>query len=114
MPLVTADELALTLGYPTPTGDPTIIEVANAADQWTTYYLTPTDTAGDPIDHTQHDYCRRAALEVAVNMMQSASAAGGQPVAADFTPAPYQMGASLLRRISGIVGPCRDVMGMVG
>ena len=108
MPLVTPDELAVTLGYPAPTGDPTIIEVANAADQWTIVYLTPN------IDHTAHDYCRRAALEVAVNMMQSASAAGGQPVAADFTPAPYQMGASLMRRISGIVGPCRDVNGMVG
>lgn len=107
-PLVTADELAATLGMPVPTTNADVASVAAAADTFLTPYLTP------GVDHTTHDADRRAALEIAVNMYQSAKSAGGQPVSVDFTPAPYQMGASLMRRVSGIIAPCRDVAGMVG
>lgn len=108
MPLVTADDVARVLGMPTPTANPDVATAATGADEWLTAFLTP------DIDHTAHAACRSAALEVAVNMYQAARTAGGQPVNADFTPAPYQMGASLLRRVSGMVAPCRDVAGMVG
>lgn len=107
--LVTADELAVALGLPTPTDEDSPLNVcADAASSWLVQYLTP------DVDHSEHAYCRRAALEVAVNMWQSATAAGGQPVNADFTPAPYQMGASLLRRVAGIIAPCRPASGLVG
>ena len=107
-PMVTPDELASTLGKPTPTTDPDVSASTDAANGWLGYFLT------DTVDHSTHPWCKRAALEVAVSMFQSPKAAGGQPVNADFTPAPYAMGASMVRRISGMVGPCRAVKGMVG
>lgn len=107
-PLVTADELAAALAMPVPTTNSDVVAAASAADEWLAQFLT----AG--VDHSQHGYCRRAALEVSVNMYQSARAAGGQSVSVDGTPAPYVMGASLVRRVSGIIGPCRAVSGMVG
>lgn len=107
-PLVTADNLAFTLGMPVPTTNPDVVAAATAADGWLTKFLTTS------ADHSTHEWCRRAALEVAVSMYQSPKSAGGQPVNADFTPAPYAMGASMIRRVAGMVGPCRDVTGMVG
>lgn len=107
--LVTADELAVALGLPTPTDEDSPLTVcADAASSWLVQYLTR------DVDHSEHSYCRRAALEVSVNMWQSATAAGGQPVNIDFTPAPYTMGASLLRRVAGIIAPCRPASGLVG
>ena len=107
-PLVTADELAAALGMPTPNTNADVAASVDAANGWLVGFLTA------DVDHADHAYCKRAALEIAVNMFQSPKAAGGQPVNADFTPAPYAMGASLMRRISGIVGPCRAVGSMVG
>jgi hypothetical protein len=113
MALVTAAELATALGMPAAT-DPRLTEAADAADTWLIQYLRATDADGNPIDHDQHSYDRQAALTVAVEIWQSATAAGGQSVAADFSPAPYQTGAPLLRRVSGLIAPCRATQGMVG
>ena len=49
-----------------------------------------------------------------MEIWQSATAAGGQGVGVDLMPAPYQMGAPLLRKVSGLIAPCRAVQGMVG
>ena len=106
MALVTASELAQALGMPLST-NPALDEVAAAADTWLARFLTPTD-------HSSHEYCKRAALEVAVNMWSSPTAAAGQPVGIDFQPGPYQMGPSLIRKVSGLIAPCRSVAGMVG
>lgn len=106
--LVTPDELAAALGMPTPSTNPDVAASCDAANEWLAYFLVPA------IDHSTHAYCKRAALEIAVSMYQSPKSAGGQPVNADFTPAPYAMGASMMRRISGMVGPCRSVTGLVG
>jgi hypothetical protein len=107
-PMVTADELAAALGMPVPTTNADVTASVDAANGWIHHFLTTT------ADHSTHAWCKRAALEVSVSMFQSPKAAGGQPVNADFTPAPYAMGASMVRRIAGMVGPCRDVKGMVG
>ena len=109
--LVTADELARALGMPTPSTNPAVSACAEAADAWIRHYLTAED-ATDP--HDAHAWDRQGALEVAVNLWQSAKSAGSQPVSADFTPAPYTLGPSLIRRVSGVIAPCRDVTGMVG
>jgi hypothetical protein len=106
--LVTADELANALGMPVPSTNPDVAAAVAAANEWLVKFLTPA------VDHSTHAYCKRAGLEVAVSMFQSPKSAGGQPVNADFSPAPYAMGASMIRRVSGIVGPCRAVTGMVG
>jgi hypothetical protein len=107
-PLVTADELAAALGKPVPSTDTDVEASVDAANGWLVQYLTPL------LDHSTHDWCKRAGLEIAVSMYQSPKSAGGQQINADFTPAPYAMGASLLRRVSGMVGPCRAIKGMVG
>lgn len=106
--LVTPDELAAVLGMPVPSTNPDVVASCDAANAWLAKFLTP------DVDHSAHAYCKRAALEISVSMFQSPKSAGGQPVNADFTPAPYAMGASMLRRVSGMVGPCRAVSGMVG
>lgn len=115
MALVEPDELAAALGKPTPTSEQAVIDCADAASEWLLLYLTQQDATGQPIDHTAHNYCRRGALAVAVDMWQAAKAAGGQSVSADgtFVPGPT-LGAALLKRVSGIVGPCRDVKGLIG
>jgi hypothetical protein len=106
--MVTPDELAATLGKPVPNTDGDVVASVDAANGWLAVFLT------DTVDHSTHAWCKRAALEISVSMYQSPRSAGGQPVNADFTPAPYAMGASMMRRISGMVGPCRAVDGMVG
>lgn len=106
--LVTPDELAAVLGMPVPNVNPDVVASCDAANAWLVKFLTP------DVDHSAHAYCKRAALEISVSMFQSPKSAGGQPVNADFTPAPYAMGASMMRRVSGMVGPCRAVSGMVG
>jgi hypothetical protein len=106
--MVTPDELAAALGKPVPNTDADVTASATAATEWLALFLT------DTVDHSTHSWCKRAALEVSVSMFQSPKAAGGQPVNADFTPAPYAMGASMIRRVAGMVGPCRAVRGMVG
>ena len=113
-PLVTADDLADALGMATPAADPELVTVADAADTWLVQYLKRTDADGTPIDHSQHAYCKRAALELSVELWQSATAAGGQPVSVEFAPTPYQLGLSLLRKVSGAIAPCRDTASMVG
>jgi hypothetical protein len=113
-PLVNADDLAAALGKPVPCNEPAVIEVANAADTWLVQYLTDVDADGNPIDHSTHDYCKRAALRVAVETWSASVSAGGQPVSNDFQPSPYALGNTLLRMVAGLIAPCRDVKGLIG
>ena len=113
-PLVTGDELAAALGKPVPNTDATVDECANAADAWLIQFLRASDAEGQPIDHSAHDYCRRSALRVAVETWQGGKSAGGQPASLDFAPSPYTLGNSLLRMVSGLIAPCRDIGGLVG
>ena len=112
-PLVTADELAAALGKPVPCSEQAVIDCADAASTWLVQYLVVVAADGSTLDHSTHTYCRRGALTVAVDMWQAGKAAGGQSLAADFTPGPT-LGSALLRRVSGVIGPCRDVGGLIG
>ena len=100
MALVTGDDLATALGYPTPNVDPSIDACATAAEE----VLTPLLASPTP----ENDATRHAALVIAVDVWQSRTAAGGQPVGLDFQPGPYQMGRSLTTRVAGLIAPYRD------
>jgi hypothetical protein len=113
-PLVTADDLAAALGKPVPCVEKTVIEVASAADTWLVQYLRADDADGNPIDHSTHDYCKRAALRVAVETWSASVSAGGQPVSNDFQPTPYALGNTLLRMVAGLIAPCRDTGSLIG
>jgi hypothetical protein len=114
MPLVTGDDLAAALGKAVPCDEQPVIDVANAADRWLVQYLTELDADGNYIDHDEHDYCKRAALRVAVETWSASVSAGGQPISNDFQPSPYALGNTLLRMVSGLIAPCRDVKGLIG
>jgi len=49
-----------------------------------------------------------AMLEIAVDVFQSRTAAGGQTQGIDFIPAPYRMGKSLFQRVAGLLVSYRD------
>lgn len=104
--LVTADELAAVLGYPTPTSDMAIAACAAAAE----FVLVPLLPDPTPVNAaTKH-----AGLIIGVDIWQSRTAAGGQPVALDFQPGPYQMGRSLTTRVAGLIAPYRDTGALAG
>jgi hypothetical protein len=107
-PLVTAAELADALTLPPTSVTNVVAECAAASDGWLRQYLTP------GADHSEHPWCRKAALRVAVETWSASKSAGGQPVSNDFAPTPYALGNSLLRMVAGIIAPCRDTSGMVG
>jgi hypothetical protein len=49
-----------------------------------------------------------------VEIFQARTAAGGQPVAVDFSPGPYRLSVWLTRRVMSLLGPYLNVGGMVG
>ena len=51
---------------------------------------------------------------MAVDLWQSRTAAGGQPVALDFAPGAYRLSRFLLSSVSALLGPCRDARSLVG
>lgn len=114
--LVTGEELAdaLLLPYDSQTPDATLDQVAAAADAIMVSLLTPTDSAGQAIDHGTHEWCKEAALGVATEMFQARTAVGGQPVGLDFQPGAYRLSVWVTRRVQGVVGQCWDVRGMIG
>ena len=104
--LVTADELASALGYPTPNTDPAIDACVEAAVQVLVPLLDPSVPESAATKH--------AGLIIAVDIWQSRTAAGGQPIALDFQPGPYQMGRSLTSRVAGLIAPYRDTGALAG
>jgi hypothetical protein len=107
MALIDGQDLAAVLGLTYADDDDAFDQVASAADAVVTGLLTPRD-------HTGHPQCVEAALAVGVEIWQARTAAGGQPVALDFTPSTYRLSSYLTKRVSALVSGCTDVRGMVG
>lgn len=107
MALIDGTDLAGVLGLTYASDSASFDQVASAADAVVTGLLTPRD-------HTGHPACVEAALAVGVEVWQSRTAAGGQPVALDFTPSTYRLSSYLTKRVSALVASCADVRGMVG
>jgi len=107
MALITGTDLAGVLGLTYADDEETFDQVADAADETVSSLLTPRD-------HTGHARCIEAATAVAVEIFQSRTAAGGQPVAVDFTGSSYRLSVWLTRRVASLTAGCQDVKGMVG
>lgn len=107
MALIDGQDLADVLGLTYADDSAAFDQVASTADAVVTGLLTPRD-------HTGHPACVEAALAVGVEVWQARTAAGGQPVALDFTPSTYRLSSYLTKRVSALVASCVDVGGMVG
>jgi hypothetical protein len=104
MAIVTGADVAAALGLPSTTA--TLDGVAAVADQLITPYVTTTGST-DPVPAP----VREAGIVMAIDILQNRTAAGGQSVGMDGQPGPYRMGASLLARVQGLLGPWLDVRG---
>lgn len=108
MALLTGEELAdaLQLEY---AGDaiPVLDQVADAASDLIGYLITPAALIAEP------PACKEAALSVGSEIFQARTAAGGEAVGIDFTPAP-RMSVWVTRRVMALLGPYLAVGGMVG
>ena len=109
MALVTGQELAdaLDLDYLDPL-DAVLDQVAEAADDVVGSLITAAADVAEPAA------CKEAALSVGVEMFQARTAAGGQPVATDFTPGPYRLSVWMTKRVHALLSPYMKVGGMVG
>lgn len=89
--------------------DATLDEVCSAVNEAISPLLTP------DIDHELHANCRQAALGMAVQVWQSRNAPGGQMIGLDFNPqwTPHLLGAGLVMRFQGLLGPCMTYGGVV-
>jgi len=107
--LVTGQELAdaLDLDYLDPL-DAVLDQVAEAADDVVGSLITAAADVAEPAA------CKEAALSVGVEMFQARTAAGGQPVATDFTPGPYRLSVWMTKRVHALLAPYMKVGGMVG
>jgi hypothetical protein len=108
MALLTGLELAdaLQLEY---VGDavPVLDQVAEAASDLIGYLITATALLAEP------PACKEAALSVGSEIFQARTAAGGEAVAIDFTPAP-RMSVWVTRRVMALLAPYLDMKGVVG
>lgn len=107
MALITGTTLAGVLGLTYADDTASFDQVASAADAVVAGLLTPRD-------HSTHTQCVEACIAVGVEIWQARTAAGGQPVALDFTPSTYRLSSYLTKRVSALVASCADVRGMVG
>jgi hypothetical protein len=107
--LVTGQELAdaLDLDYLDPL-DAVLDQVAEAADDIVGSLITDAAAEFEPAA------CKEAALSVGVEMFQARTAAGGQPVATDFTPGPYRLSVWMTKRVHALLAPYMKVGGMIG
>ena len=108
MALLTGEELAdaLQLEYE---GDaiPVLDQVADAASDLIGYLITSAAVTAEP------PACKEAALSVGSEIFQARTAAGGEAVALDFTPAP-RMSVWVTRRVMALLAPYLDMKGVVG
>lgn len=109
MSLVSGQDLAdaLELDYVAPLDD-VLDQVAEAADDIVGALITTAAYSAEPAA------CKEAALAVGIEIFQSRTSAGGQPVAIDFTPGPYRLSVWLTRRVMSLLGPYMNPGGMVG
>lgn len=108
MALLTGQELAdaLQLDYDVPLDD-VLDQVAQAASDLIGYLITPAALLAEP------PACKEAALSVGSEIFQARTAAGGEAVAIDFTPAP-RMSVWVTRRVMALLAPYLDMGGVVG
>ena len=109
VPLVTPAELATVLDWPDGSDDTELLQICSAADRTVRNYLDPS------IDHDAHANDREAAMAVAIQILQSRIAPGGQRQANDFSPVivPHLLGPGLVARVMGLIGQCRKYGGLV-
>lgn len=109
MALVTGQELAdaLDLDYVDPL-DAVLDQVAEAAADVVGSLITDAAELAEPAA------CKEAALSVGVEMFQARTAAGGQPVATDFTPGPYRLSVWMTKRVHALLAGYMKVGGMIG
>lgn len=96
--LTTGDAVASALGVASPTQAMT--DAADVADAWLRPYLSPAGVTA-PIPAPVHE----AALAIAIDVLQSRNAAGGNTVGYEVSAGPYRMGPALWGKISGLVAP---------
>jgi hypothetical protein len=108
MALLTGEELAeaLQLEYDEPLDD-VLDQVAEAASDLIGYLITPAALLAEP------PACKEAALSVGSEIFQARTAAGGEAVAIDFTPAP-RMSVWVTRRVMALLAPYLNMKGVVG
>ena len=108
MALLTGEELAdaLQLDYDAPLDD-VLDQVAEAASDLIGYLITAAALLAEP------PACKEAALSVGSEIFQARTAAGGEAVAIDFTPAP-RMSVWVTRRVMALLAPYLDMRGVVG
>lgn len=107
MALVTIAELKSALGVGSLYTDEQLQRVCDAADLLIKDLVTPASYDDEPAP------MKEAALSLAVDIFQAQRAVGGQPVGADYTPAPFRLGRSLMSKFSGLLAPYVDVEGLV-
>lgn len=110
MALVTGAELADALNLPwnAQSPDPVLVAVADAADDTVAALLVTGAYALEPPP------VKQAALQVALEIYQARTSAGGQAVATDFTAGPYRLSTWLIRRVDSLLAGYKDPAGMVG
>ena len=108
MALLTGEELAdaLQLEYDE-ASSPVLDQVAEAASDLIGYLITPAALLAEP------PACKEAALSVGSEVFQARTAAGGEAVAIDFTPAP-RMSVWVTRRVMALLAPYLNMRGVVG
>lgn len=102
MALVTISELKSALGVGSLYSDEMLQEICDASALLIEPLVTAESFEAEPAP------MRQAALGLAVDLFQSQRAVGGQPVAADYTPAPFRLGRSLMSKFSGLLAPYID------
>lgn len=105
MALVTGTDVATALGL---TETDAMDNAAIAADELLTVYLVPDAVTSEP------EPVKRAALNIAIDILQATTAVGGQPVGIEFAPSPFRMGRTLIDAQSGLLGPWLDQAGDLG
>ena len=99
---VTALDVSVILGQPV---NASITEAAETADAILVQYLDAdkADYASAPRPVTE------AGAQMAVNILQNRTSAGGQSVGLDGSPAPYRMGQALIAQYVGLLEPWLDM-----
>lgn len=109
MALVTGQELAdaLDLDYVAPI-DADLDQIAEASDDIVGSLITTAAYTAEPAA------CKEAALAVGVEIFQARTAAGGQPVATDFSPGAYRLSVWVTKRVMALLAPYLNMGGVVG
>lgn len=69
---------------------------------------------GDAVDYSLVPAIREAALMIAIDIWQARQQSNAGNISPDFTPSPYRMGGSLLRRVQGLLSPYLSPRGRIG